>query len=183
MCHKKKLWLIAFPFLCLDFVHFFFFLFAVDIINSLWCLNYCLESKGFWKICCLCHRFRCLFNISWDLVNRGKKGEWGPTRAVGSERLIGNACAPHCWKLYLNNRKVPPHHLTLRKFLTSSYFAGEYFNWFWSLIEGSDLFLRVKMFHDLMFGFHRSFCKINKEWRLASIRTGLNEEIPTSGTT
>ena len=41
--------------------------FAVHVINSLWSLNYCLESKGFWKICCPLLWLWCLFNVSSDL--------------------------------------------------------------------------------------------------------------------
>lgn len=101
--------------------------FAVYVINSLWSLNYCLESKGFWKICHLSYGYdACLtFPQTWSVME-GVNG--GPRLDVGSELLIGNACAPHCWKLYLKNRKIPQHYLTLKKVLTRTNFAGGYLN-------------------------------------------------------
>lgn len=89
-------------------------MFAAYIINSLWCLNYCWESEGFWKICRLCYGYdACLtFPQTWSVVE-GVNGAQAWMLALSF--LIGNACAPHCWKLYLKNRKLPQHYLTSKK--------------------------------------------------------------------
>lgn len=45
-------------------------IFAVHVINLLWSLNYCLESKGFWKICRPCYGYdACLtFPQTWSIM-------------------------------------------------------------------------------------------------------------------